>query len=91
MTNASRAGTVTWRLEGDDLLAGMHKHHRRLARRALAAGLRATVEPAPGSLEGFIAVYEASMRRADADPFYFFGADYWDALLRGACSPRTPR
>jgi hypothetical protein len=77
------AGTVTWRLEGDDLLAGMHKHHRRLARRALAAELRATVEPAPRALDGFVAVYEESMRRADADPFYFFGADYWDALLRG--------
>ncbi len=75
-------GTVAWRLEGD-LLAGMHKHHRRLARRAMNAGLAATADPAPASLGGFVDVYEASMRRAGADPFYFFGADYWDALLAG--------
>ena len=75
-------GTVAWRLAGD-LLAGMHKHHRRLARRATGSGLVATAEFEPASLGGFVDVYEESMRRAGADPFYFFGADYWDALAAG--------
>jgi hypothetical protein len=74
-------GTVAWALEGD-LEAGMHAHHRRLVRRARAAGLQASAMPAPADLDAFVAVYEATMRRAGAAPFYFFGAAYWAALVR---------
>ena len=75
-------GTIAWALEGD-LEAGMHAHHRRLVRRARASGLDATAAPAPAELDAFVAVYEETMRRAGAAPFYFFGAEYWEALLRG--------
>ena len=74
-------GTVAWALEGD-LEAGMHAHHRRLVRRARASGLEAAATPAPADLAAFVAVYEETMRRAGAAPFYFFGAPYWEALLR---------
>jgi len=73
------AGTVAWSLEGD-LLAGMHKHHRRVVRRAQAAGCELTVAPRPTDLAEFVAVYEQTMRRTDAAPFYFFPLEYWDAL-----------
>jgi hypothetical protein len=71
-------GTVAWRLEGD-LAAGMHRHHRRLVRRAEGFDVRVT--PRPADLEAFVAVYEATMRRARAAPFYLFGRDYWRALI----------
>jgi serine/alanine adding enzyme len=74
-------GTVAWALEGD-LEAGMHAHHRRQVRRARAAGLAAAATPGPSELDAFVAVYEHTMRRAGAAPFYFFGAPYWEALLR---------
>jgi hypothetical protein len=74
-------GTVAWALDGD-LEAGMHAHHRRLVRRARAGGLEASATPAPADLGTFVAVYEETMRRAGAAPFYFFGAPYWEALLR---------
>ena len=77
------AGTVAWPLDGPDLLAGMHRHHRRLVRRALAGGQDVTVERAPASLDEFVAVYEQTMRRADAAPFYLFPRSYWDALREG--------
>ena len=74
-------GTVAWPLAGD-LEAGMHAHHRRLVRRARGAGLVATATPSPPELGRFVAVYEETMRRAGADPFYFFPAPYWEALAR---------
>ena len=77
------AGTVAWRLEQPDLLAAMHKHHRRLVRRAGREGYDVTVDPAPDDLAEFVAVYEQTMRRAGASPFYLFPPGYWDALASG--------
>jgi hypothetical protein len=76
------AGTVAWPLEQPDLLAAMHKHHRRQVRRAQREGYEVTVDPAPADLAEFAAVYEHTMRRAGASPFYFFPPPYWDALAR---------
>src|SRR5918992_5207780 len=59
------AGTVAWDLRGDgDLVAGMHKHHRKLVRRARAAGYDVAVTPRPADLSGFVPLYERTMRRA---------------------------
>ena len=75
------ADTVAWPLDAADLEAAMHAHHRRVVRRARRAGLEASVAERPDDLEEFVAVYEATMDRADADAFYLFGADYWERLL----------
>jgi serine/alanine adding enzyme len=75
-------GTVAWSLAEPDPRARMHKHHRRLVRRAEAAGFTASVEPAPDDLSEFVAVYEHAMRRLEASDFYLFGPAYWEALLR---------
>ncbi len=75
------AGTVAWPLAQPDLLASMHAHHRRMVRRARARGLVTRVQTAPTHLRGFVDVYEATMRRANASPFYSFPQPYWDALL----------
>jgi hypothetical protein len=75
-------GTVAWDLGGADLRAGMHRHHRRMVRRAEAAGLVASVAADPGDLDEFVVLYLDAMRRLDASPFYLFGAEYWAALLR---------
>ena len=77
------AGTVAWPLGREDLLAPMHKHHRRVVRRAQAEGYEVAVEPAPADLAEFAGVYEQTMRRAGAAPFYFFPQSYWDALPAG--------
>lgn len=82
------AGTIAWDLAaGADLMAGMHRHHRRMVRRATGAGaeVRTTV-CAPGDATapaGFRALYEETMRRAGADGFYRFGDAYWAALADG--------
>jgi serine/alanine adding enzyme len=75
------AGTVAWRLEGD-LLAGMHRHHRRVVRRASEA-FEVAIEVAPASLDGFVELYEETMRRTGASPFYLFPGAYWEALHAG--------
>jgi serine/alanine adding enzyme len=75
--------TVAWPLAGRDLLAGMHRHHRRLVRRAQAERLEVIVVSAPGELASFVELYEGTMRRAQASPFYFFPDRYWGELLRG--------
>jgi serine/alanine adding enzyme len=73
------AGTVAWPLAGD-LLTGMHKHHRRLVRRAQAAGHEVAVRRAADGLAAFAELYERTMRRARASPFYLFPPAYWEAL-----------
>ena len=78
--------TIAWPLQaGADLLAGMHRHHRRMARRALNAGaeVRVTVPRELEALAGFRELYAQTMRRAGADPFYFFAEPYWAALVAG--------
>jgi hypothetical protein len=77
------AGTVAWDLGGEaDLLEGMHKHHRRLVRRALDAGYEVALERRPRDLTEFVPLYEHTMRRAGAAPFYLFPPAYWEALAR---------
>jgi hypothetical protein len=81
------AGTVAWRLDGD-LPTGVHRHHRRLIRKAHAAGVETRVEEGPADLAGFRRLYEETMRSRDAAPFYFFGDAYWSALA-GPLRERT--
>ena len=72
------APTVAWRLgEERDLLAGLHFKHRNKVRKAEKAG--ATVAAATG-LGDFVELYEDTMRRIDADPFYLFEPAYWELL-----------
>ena len=77
------AGTVAWPLDGPEPLLALHRRHRRLVRRAAAAGCEVGVEPAPAELNEFAGVYAQSMRRAGASPFYRFPGEYWHALLDG--------
>jgi serine/alanine adding enzyme len=75
------AGTVAWRLDEEgDLFERMHRHHRRVVRKALAAGVEATATVAPESLEAFGTLYERTMDRREAAGFYYFPAAYWRAL-----------
>jgi serine/alanine adding enzyme len=72
------APTVAWRVEPErDLLAGLHFKHRNKVRKAENAG--ATVEQ-HGGLGEFVPLYEDTMRRIDADPFYLFEPAYWERL-----------
>jgi hypothetical protein len=72
------APTVAWRVEeGRDLLAGLHWKHRNKVRKAENAG--ATVTAAQG-LDGFVELYEDTMRRVNASDFYFFEPAYWETL-----------
>jgi serine/alanine adding enzyme len=74
--------TIAWRLETErPLIGAMHKHHRRLVRKAEREGLEARVDECPGSLEAFVALYEKTMRRIKASRFYLFPPAYWAALL----------
>lgn len=74
--------TVAWDVaEGRELLPAMHTHHRRAARKADRAGLELQVTSGATDLAGFRALYDETMRRQDAAPFYFFADAYWDALV----------
>ena len=75
------APTIAWRLEEEDLVAGMHLNHRRAVRKAQKAGVTVVVGEGLGR---FVPLYEETMRRAAASPFYFFQAAYWEALERAA-------
>jgi len=77
------AGTVAWRLDDGDPAERMHRHHRRLVRKAEAAGMKATVATAPASLERFVRLYEQTMQRRDAADYYYFPAEYWGTFENG--------
>lgn len=85
--------SIGWRLAGRDpeeVFAGMDAHHRRVVRKALAAGVEFAPEIGPEELDGFVALYRETMRRHDASDFYYFPEEYWlhlatkleDALVR---------
>lgn len=75
------AGTIAWRLDGGrDLEASMHARHRRSVRTARRDGVEVAVHAPPASLARFIPLYEQTMRRQDASPFYFFNERYWEQL-----------
>jgi serine/alanine adding enzyme len=76
--------TIAWRLGEGNLFARLHAHHRRAIRRAQRAELEVTVEGSPGLAE-FVALYERTMARLEADSFYLFGGDYWRALAGVPC------
>ena len=74
-------GTVAWRLDEEgDLVERMHRHHRRVVRKALAAGVEPAAAMAPESLGGFAHLYEETMKRQAAAGFYYFPCEYWHAL-----------
>jgi Acetyltransferase (GNAT) domain len=78
------ADTISWSLGGqDDLFEGMHRHHRRVVRKAEST-VAVEVREQPDRLHAFAALYEATMRRQDAASFYFFAPAYWEELADGA-------
>jgi serine/alanine adding enzyme len=79
-----RGGTVAWRLDEGDLFEGLHRHHRRAARKAEAAGIETRITVAPPDLAAFAALYERTMAEKGATGFYYFPADYWQALANRA-------
>jgi serine/alanine adding enzyme len=74
------AGTVGWRLDLPDLFAAMYGAHRTSCRKAERAGVVVDVTVCPPDLSPFVALYEATLRRLEADDFYRFPADYWSFL-----------
>jgi serine/alanine adding enzyme len=75
------APTIGWRLDdGRDLLAGMHSKHRNVVRKAAASGVTVSALAGPEDLAPFVELYEETMRRRDAAPFYFFPPAYWERL-----------
>jgi hypothetical protein len=72
-------GSVAWPLTGD-LLEGMHRHHRRLVRKAERTDVDVVVQESPSDLDGFAGLYDETMRRAGAQDYYFFPEAYWKAL-----------
>jgi len=72
------APTVAWRLDPDrDLLAGLHFKHRNKVSKAENAGATVTQHDGLGE---FVPLYEDTMRRVNADDFYFFEPAYWETL-----------
>lgn len=77
--------TVAWDVSpGRSLMDVMHPHHRRAVRRAQKAGLQVEVVEEPRSLDRFRELYETTMRRQGASPYFFFPSEYWRELLEGA-------
>ena len=72
-------GTVSWSLDGD-LFAGLHRHHRRLVRKAQASNIDVHVTVGPERLDEFSVLYEQTMLRLGASNFYFFEDAYWRQL-----------
>jgi hypothetical protein len=73
--------TVAWELAGSgELLDHLHPTHRNKVRKALKRGARVETVQSPDDLGEFATLYETTMRRLEAAPFYFFPAAYWELL-----------
>jgi serine/alanine adding enzyme len=82
MSVVPMSGTIAWRLANRELFAHVHKHHRRLVRKAKNAGMELRISERPNSLGSFRELYEATMHRRRASSHYFFRRPYWDSLLQ---------
>lgn len=71
---------IVWNLQTDDLVAQMSSSNRRNYRKGLRAGLEMNVTEQPTDLTNFRKLYDTTMRRLGARPFYFFNDAYWHAL-----------
>jgi serine/alanine adding enzyme len=71
--------TVTMQVAPDEHTAmdRLPAKTRNMVRRAVGAGVTVEAIPTPGSraLEDFVRLYDATMARRHADPFYFFSAE----------------
>lgn len=57
------------------------KSCRKTVRRSLSKGVTYRVTPSPDSLESFKQVYYSTMDRNNAPDYYYFGDEYFDAIL----------
>jgi hypothetical protein len=74
--------TVAWDVSpGRDLVTVMHPHHQRAVRKADRTGVTVDVLNHPRDLGPFCDLYETTMRRQQADDFYFLTAGYWKSVL----------
>lgn len=64
----------------DALWAGYEAKVRRWVRKATAAGLTVEVDREGARLDAFTSVYEHTMRRRGADPWYFFPRGFFEAI-----------
>jgi lipid II:glycine glycyltransferase (peptidoglycan interpeptide bridge formation enzyme) len=77
------ADTIGWPLAGEgDLYKAMHRHHRRVVRKA-EGQVELEIRENPADLDEFAALYATTMRRREAESFYFFPAAYWEELAEG--------
>jgi serine/alanine adding enzyme len=77
------ADTIAWPLDGEgDLFEAMHRHHRRVVRKA-EGHVEVSLRETPSTLAEFAGLYETSMRRHEAAAFYLFPPAYWEALGKG--------
>jgi serine/alanine adding enzyme len=77
------ADTIAWPLDGEgDLFEAMHRHHRRVVRKA-EGQVEVSVHEPPSTLAELAGLYESSMRLREAAAFYFFPPAYWEALVEG--------
>jgi hypothetical protein len=84
----TRAPNIAVPLDGDEdaLWRGYDTRVRRWIRVAEGTGLRVEVDPAGARLDGFLSVYEHTMRRHEADGWYYFPRSLFEGLaarLRG--------
>ena len=79
-----RQPTVVIDLAGDaGPGAGFRATARRHLRHAVAAGLAFEERPTPAGLEAFQRLYDATMKRVGARPYYFFPRRYYETLAEG--------
>jgi serine/alanine adding enzyme len=77
------ADTIAWPIGGDsDPRGTLHRHHRRLVRRA-EREIDVVVHASCPPLDDFAALYEEGMRLLGASSFYLFPAEYWERLSAG--------
>ncbi len=66
----------------DALWRGYETKVRRWVKVAERAGLRVEIDREGARLDGFVGVYEHTMRRHDADDWYFFPRSFFDAIVQ---------
>ena len=68
-------------LEDDPVLSEFSKGCRKTIRQVYSKGVEFRMIKAPKNIDTFVSIYYENMQRKEANEFYFFSKEYFDALL----------
>ena len=71
---------VDLRVSEENIWSGYERNNRKNIKKAYREGLKVILEEAPGHFRDFLEIYQHTLSRNGARPFYYFPPDFYEAI-----------